>query len=235
MPPKVVALAHVCHLWREVALSTPTLWNDIQSSCNPRTLETFLRLSGSAPLYLSLRHQPSSAVMQTLLSESERLQDLYWEDISLKTMNSVLALPAPNLEILIIGSDDLPLHREKQPLVLFGAEGAPRLRALTLHGIFRIPAQHFPLLTHLHLFETSNLAALKDIVHLLRNCPLLAEFGLDSWCNIVEQRIQNRWATKLNSSSSSPPKSFVPLDRLKTLYCPCAAYLKPPRTGSSPA
>ncbi|KAI0733890.1 hypothetical protein C8Q72DRAFT_500513 [Fomitopsis betulina] len=222
--PSVIALAHVCHVWREVVLNTPTLWNDIHDGCHPMGQQMSLRCSQSAPLVLSLRrNHPSPAILDTLLSESARLQDLYWSDTSLDTVKSVLASQAPNLETLTIGSDD-PLHqdtRREQPFVLFGTpDGAPRLRALTLNGIFRVPAQHTPLLTYLHLYETPNLAAMKEIVLLLHNSPLLAEFCLDGLRYMVKQAIRDdrdEWNTELNSASSSPPESLVPLDRLRRL------------------
>ncbi|KAJ7127705.1 hypothetical protein C8R44DRAFT_910890 [Mycena epipterygia] len=63
-PSSPLFLGHICRKWREIALSTPSLWTDIglylgnvaAHESQLRLLETWLRRSRECPLSISLHH-----------------------------------------------------------------------------------------------------------------------------------------------------------------------------------
>lgn len=59
---KWVAVTHVCHYWRAVTLSTPSLWAEVIFRCSspPEEMQEWLTRSGQAPLNVILRPDLSS-------------------------------------------------------------------------------------------------------------------------------------------------------------------------------
>lgn len=122
-PVSPVALSHVCQLWREVALSSPGLWNTIlypsptakPHPFNPITfferVTTYLNRSGSSPLILSfdLREISPEIVLRTLsliLPHAHRWNRLYFFVTQGEAMLSIIRalepLETPLLERLSI-------------------------------------------------------------------------------------------------------------------------------------
>jgi hypothetical protein len=72
------SISHVCRHWRNVALSTPSLWN----RCTPLNLDslrTFLGRTGTIPLVLDISFpcNPSDDYILLLLSNLSRARELY--------------------------------------------------------------------------------------------------------------------------------------------------------------
>ncbi|KAJ7206524.1 hypothetical protein GGX14DRAFT_637458 [Mycena pura] len=96
-------LTHVCRQWREIALSTPSLWRAIMipfrhdmswdlvsvpTSWDLDFVQTWLRRSGSCPLSLHMDEPPESAVWSaTRLFETIVSHRARWENLSLYLWN----------------------------------------------------------------------------------------------------------------------------------------------------
>ncbi|KAJ6562389.1 pyridoxal phosphate-dependent transferase [Mycena capillaripes] len=132
-----ILLTHICHEWREIALSTPMLWRAIAipSSIERRAhiVETWLNRSGHCPLSIELNgrkafEQPPKVFVSVILRRAR------WEYFNL-TLDDAPPLshlasfegPTPLLKHL-----DLSIEQELYPLVTVTFPEAPLLRSVIL-------------------------------------------------------------------------------------------------------
>ncbi|KAJ7201087.1 hypothetical protein GGX14DRAFT_544806 [Mycena pura] len=132
-------LTHVCRQWREIALSTPSLWRAITFRCRAKSkwnldpLKIWLHRSGSCPLSLRME-EPLSLVwsakeaLSTIVPHRAR-----WEYLSLYGCNDLLEIigPMPLLREMKLDaslSDCGCAHSTSLPTVFCKA---PNLRSMT--------------------------------------------------------------------------------------------------------
>ncbi|KAJ7458736.1 hypothetical protein B0H11DRAFT_2060813 [Mycena galericulata] len=141
-------LCCICRQWRDVALSTPVLWNALRLDLNlPRLyerqlhlLELWLQRSGGCPLSLELLHDhrtpddSTASFVKAIVHHAHR-----WEEIHLILPQNEfhhIAGPMPLLRNVFVGPTDYPRFREPGvgPVVLFVQ--APKLKDVTHYWTF---------------------------------------------------------------------------------------------------
>ncbi|KAF7335987.1 F-box domain-containing protein [Mycena sanguinolenta] len=175
-------LTHVCHQWREIALSTRALWcgilmphsSDYDTSL-PCLLESWLSRSGGLPLSISMKDMlnviPEKAV-SVLVRHRAR-----WEYVALAVPSELIVLsmqgPMPLLRQFEVRPDNRwPLLSQPSPSPIRFYD-VPRLRSVTLWE-FHDPTGMFPWaqLTSLTMIYPSKLSAiLRQAVNLI-HCHL---------------------------------------------------------------
>ena len=140
----VLRVAHVCHLWREIALSHPSLWCHLNfTTVNAAGATEILSRAKMAPLYLEakvpLRHWDDDRFLalqkelQTHISHIHHLR-ISAEHFRLHTTLEGLVSPAPTLDHLSLSIETCPSRRPSQvsvPDTLFNGI-TPRLSSLQL-------------------------------------------------------------------------------------------------------
>ncbi|KAJ6456266.1 hypothetical protein C8R47DRAFT_189001 [Mycena vitilis] len=154
-------LCRICGMWRQIALSTPALWQAIGIElreqedrqawgCRLDILETWLARSGDCPLSVTLHYHLQSSYGSRSDSELTRDTHLLWPFIRSLVRHCRrweyldLIMPLENLSIirgdmpwlrdLIFGPSDLPADDERTILQLF--ERAPHLSSVVLTECF---------------------------------------------------------------------------------------------------
>lgn len=214
-------VSHVCHRWREVAISTATLWGRIPFSLPAWFPESFLRSQG-APLFIDYTfpnedsHDSDSSIfrIQSTLPELHRVKELCLSGpaskTTLKSLGSILKLKgAPLLEEFRLSlssthAADKPLNI---PSKIFLSE-SPRLRHVSISGPVVIPwSSHiFTGLTFLKIHNSSGSSpSIEQMSTILsRNRQLV-------------QLMLNGSALPSPSPASASPHAPVSLDNLERL------------------
>ena len=177
-----IPLTAVCRWWRQVALSTPSLWSTVRDPKVPEVIPQYsfhTRCPGSA-LTVFCDNHTSDYTLDVLRTHGDRVTQLYaFGSYSLSALQNRDMSP-PNLEHCIVqcASVDAPTPR----LPLFAGESV-RLRSLTLHGVSFLPSLPFPVLTHLMISKPTRtrsgaLYAVGDLLDFISGSPLLHELHL---------------------------------------------------------
>ncbi|KAH9891334.1 hypothetical protein C8Q73DRAFT_120580 [Cubamyces lactineus] len=175
----LITITHVCTLWRDVALSTPTLWTNIDDD-RPAQVEASLTRSGNVPISVHLTTKDLLRTALVLSTHGPRMKRL---DLTVYPqacfVPPLLQFEAPLLKCLTVCSEPKsPPPAEQFTTMLFRTRVVDNLRALALVGINSwLPGNHFPQLTHLYLSNISGRILIDDIMlhfkRLLLNTPAL--------------------------------------------------------------
>jgi hypothetical protein len=178
-----LSLVQVCRKWRDTAVASPSLWSTIDNATIPNI---FLERSLTAPLtvYLGIRKPLIlNNVVDTLIPHISRFQQFHLNLNGCSTASPLAVLetfdmPAPNLESLTIATDSKEGVNVVLP-TLFGGQ-TPRLTQLTLEHFTSWPGNSFHNLTHLCLYDQSEIGrqSTSEFLDLLESCPLLQRLNL---------------------------------------------------------
>ncbi|KAI0709966.1 hypothetical protein C8Q76DRAFT_695120 [Earliella scabrosa] len=175
--PRIVALSHVCRLWRNIALGYPHFWTHVDDRYRQR-LDAFVERSGTQPLWLSL-NSDTEGLENILSAHATRLQRV---DLTVKFgyegIPPILHHPhLPSLRCFTISYEDVAPQEDAiaSPIILFGQESS-RLTALAV--VFAAnwwAANRFPNLTHLHMVlqHLDGTPPSESLIKLLSNAPVL--------------------------------------------------------------
>ena len=110
----VIALTHVCQAWREVFVSCPTLWTNINGMEAPDKTRVYLERSKSSPIDLLLDSDVmtvSDPFFEFIPGATERLKSLVIDvgPQDLQLLGTYLSHPAPLLVVLTICSYYYPV------------------------------------------------------------------------------------------------------------------------------
>ncbi|KAJ6524283.1 hypothetical protein DFH09DRAFT_1189779 [Mycena vulgaris] len=143
-----LTLGQICRTWREIAVSTPSLWRAIGSDLDGdstrsyttqlQVLETWLERSSASPLSIALHyymrhiHADIQPILAALFTHNLRLETM---DLFLPFLDMVLlsSRPMPLLCALTLGLSDDDLERTDRVVVF---DQAPNLTNVTLHPSF---------------------------------------------------------------------------------------------------
>ncbi|KIP05546.1 hypothetical protein PHLGIDRAFT_36379 [Phlebiopsis gigantea 11061_1 CR5-6] len=188
-----IKIAHVCHLWREVALSSPRLWSDLTIGTIDWTREMLAR-SKQAPLSILLSslysHPWSPEAFRLVLGELSRIEKFEICGVDLIARQLVLCPSAPLLHSLIFTGLERPLYnpgnyttRDRTVATAFEAVDLPKLSYLELkesHVSWSSPLFK-PALTRLLFHESGTRYPDTDFAQVLRvleSMPLLQTLDL---------------------------------------------------------
>ena len=178
----LIVMTHVCRSWRDVLLSTPNLWTQIDFSESTRSqqAEAFLRRSGDSLLAISQFLRAREHVEPFLSATLRNLFRVQRLEINsslrnlrplLERFSSSLAL-APVLEHLNI-TNDISITGNDIALPNIFQGRFPKLKRLSLYRL-RTDLRNLnpPSLTHF-IFTTGMKTSVQNMISLFERCPLL--------------------------------------------------------------
>ena len=226
--PHWVAVSHVCHGWREVALKCKALWTCVPL-VSPAWAQRALTLSNPHPITIRIDSRDSSIdrgyvsadALFLALAHMSRIRKIRihspwgtkYGDRILSFVYGALCGGAPVLEELDLGSD-VPFMAHSGPEWSTMASAIAQLRVLRLEQCF-LPADGFLFhsgLTHLRLSGTRVMWL--TLESLLSTLPLMPELQILELYGVLP-------SGPSSSSSSDPPSLDLPL--LKELHLGGAA------------
>ena len=179
MNKPLITMTHVCRSWRNVLLSTPSLWTQLDfTTPDSKQAIGFLRRSGDLLLAVSEYLQDDYNVepfLSTTLRNIHRLQRLDLTSClqNLERVLSQFTRPAPELKYLQIANDPNITDRDmKLPRTIFGGR-LPKLTSLSLmHFRTDLRELNLPSLTQFE-FMTGTKISVRDLTSFFERCPSL--------------------------------------------------------------
>jgi hypothetical protein len=196
-PKTVLAFSQVCRSWREIALSTPSLWRTpIFDWGNVDVLPwEMIRRAAKCPLIITSHIQDLNlasvqSALDRNLSRTSYVELAAAPQHMADLIGSLIDKPADILRALglyIISSNADPIRSSFSVDPLIFAGQAPCLRTLQLEGCtLHWSSMFFPNVTTLDidLHKVSTRMTLSDVVETLRRTPLLQNLGLREVCDV---------------------------------------------------
>ncbi len=187
----LIAVTHVCRLWRDVSLGCAQLWTNISTICPlaPKFFERSQEMPLAVSVSLVRGRMPPRVPKRVFLDQLPRIKVLHIDlecSAQIRHWRNHLQSLAKSLESLTIAMHDRKAHdRANPPLVMpfFGTECPISLRFLSISSTtVLIPTDHFPALEHARLSMSSFSPRLFDhlgnplLRGLLTNTPRLQTF-----------------------------------------------------------
>ncbi|PIL35167.1 hypothetical protein GSI_02956 [Ganoderma sinense ZZ0214-1] len=256
-PRAALRLTEVCKHWRDVSLTSPSLWSGVICGGNDATPTTrYLSRSKSLPLHAIIKGD-LEAVEEILDAYPSRIQHLLLVDSNSWTRRydprRLLINVAPDLLTCTLDLHSWPRGPSLPELgyTLFSG-GASRLRTLSLHSVKLIPLDSLPNLRSLALYHILGIPSLPHILALLGRCPALedvcvhsnrepARIALDARFEpeVVELRHIRKLALLMQNSVwllahlSIPASALVRVDDITLLQMAEWPSLPPPPEGTA--
>ena len=208
MNKPLIMMTHVCRSWRNVLLSTASLWTQIDFTMSTKSQrESFLRRSGNQPLriYEYLDNENNIGLfLSTTLKNLSRLQELKISSCipGLRHLLMNFHVSAPELKHLEIANDVNMTEMDIKLPTIFGGQ-MQKLTSLKLLSLrTNLRDFDFPSLTRF-TFDTGTNISIKDLTSFFERCPSLEFIQID--LSYVPQ------------STTAPPRRRVCLATLREL------------------
>ncbi len=123
----LLAITHVCLLWRQVALNSPRLWSCVYPAAPPRLVKMRFERSGSTPLYLYIDHIDLEDCAPAMFRPRyfDRWKEIYIFRSTPAWLKQIASTGAPNLDVLFLkGISHIP------DIFQFAANPFPALKHL---------------------------------------------------------------------------------------------------------
>ena len=174
-------MTHVCQSWRDLLLSTPSLWTRIDfSTSESKQAEGFLGRSGGQLLDILIHQffeseEHVEPFLSTTLHNIYRLRRLEITSFLLHLDRVLIRFtkPAPELKYLDIGNEpDITDKDKRLPSTIFNGQ-LPKRTSLTLRRLHTdLRGFNFPSLTRFS-FTTGTTISVGNLTSFLERCPLL--------------------------------------------------------------
>ena len=184
MNKPLITMTHVCRSWRNVLLSAPSLWTQIDFSKSTKSQqEAFLHRSGDQPLHIHdyLDDEDNMGpFLSTTRRNLSRLQELSISSCILDLHHLLMSFltPAPKLKYLEIANDPNITEMDIKLPKIFGGH-LPKLTSLKLFYLHtNLRDFNFPSLTRFE-FNTGTKILVRDLTSFFERCPLLEVIKID--------------------------------------------------------
>ncbi|KAH8097033.1 hypothetical protein BXZ70DRAFT_1009357 [Cristinia sonorae] len=191
-PNRWIHVTHVCHYWRQVALSSPLMWREIvipglHEYKQPGRLKAQLQRSGKAPLRLHVNNvSPNDSLgFQVIADEAHRLEELYLRSVGYwKLCSDILSSSLPmlrKLHVHLLWYSDLSPSTSTFPVPSTPdpSRGLERLESVSFNGYpspYLLPFLR-PTIKHLSLHSIRG-GSLTDFLIAACDMPLLENISL---------------------------------------------------------
>ena len=199
----LIALAHVCHGWRDVFTSRSSLWTQLNFT-DVDKIQTYIQRSKSSPLYTRLEHIDDSTyleeVFSPLIPHIRRLK-------SLSVRGNILPLFLTHLRCHALLLEELRIHNtgHNDTFLDDALHGGnlSSLRELDLRGFAtRLPWRNLANLRVLKIGYCSEYVQVTRLLDLFESTPLLHTIDIED---------------QIPASSDASPARVVPLPCLNSL------------------
>ncbi|KZT01967.1 uncharacterized protein LAESUDRAFT_443862 [Laetiporus sulphureus 93-53] len=183
-PLSWVLVSHVCHHWREVAISTPLLWTSVPVDKGPRVSDIWLQRSHDSPMDIVYRGRIKNVQIfaDTIRPHIHRLRTLHLGTLSQPFAHAMMSMLPESTSVLEhLRLHVLPYVTTAGSTLDFSIDQFPGLRTLSLREVsLRSSLQMVYGLTEVDLSETlagrpDSMEALLDI---LRRCSHLVSLTI---------------------------------------------------------
>lgn len=214
----LLAVTHVCRVWRRVSLDHPLLWAHITVTGNRLLLEAFLLRAGGCTVSVQwfkapLAPGPYTTIFDLVRDHGSRIRrlELYCPQNVSNSSLQLLPFPTPLLRCLRYQCTSSPA-RAWEPQSI-GDGNVATVEALFIERVsYRLPSNSFPNLTHLHLS-----LALVNVEETLT--PLISFFSRLPAVEIVHLTRSTRYKWCMSSPSPlRPGRANLPHLRSMTLH-----------------
>ena len=203
--PDVIHLTHVCHRWRNIALTYLRFWARVDGR-NRERLDAFAERSGGLPLWLSLT--TSTNALESILSiYAGRVHRL---DFRVKFGHTgplpILREHLSSMRCFTISYEDIAARGRTipSPAVLFGEETSSLTALAVVFARDWWPINRFPNLTHLYIVlnKSGNLPSSETLINLLSGTPMLQHLLIG---NLYASRAPASYSTSVTTSTTPLP------------------------------
>jgi len=173
----VFSASQVCHHWRSILISTPSLWTRISCRRVPRTIVSLGRCK-SLPIRLRIESPLPTAALENILLLGNKVASLTVtrEPDQIPLLDQLLIFSRPSVEQLHIYSERMIGWRAGEEAVHNVWQDLPSLRELSVCR-YSIPIEQLaaPSLVHLALENTgaNRNVMVRSVLDMLHGCPLL--------------------------------------------------------------
>ncbi|KAF9023494.1 hypothetical protein BDZ89DRAFT_1162711 [Hymenopellis radicata] len=234
-------LSHVCQRWRNVSLSIPSFWSNIeidfrdaaQKEANVQLLETVIQRSRQGPLNVYLISGYSSVpspdpsilkrILDIILAESHRWRKLHLTDDSgcWNMLYAALHNRLPRLESLALYVPQLELEKHSAVSVF---ENCPRLTKLSLGGVVKLPWDQITELDLSPMGPVDSEEERRECIRLIGRCPSLETLSMPEWGSEDDESV---YTAITCSNMRKLDATSVPVINALTLPCLREVFFRP--------